>query len=139
MLSCVQPFATPWAISCQVPLSMEFTAKNTGVGCSLLQGIVLTQGSNQGLLHCRRILYCLSHQGSLIFWEGGDAAKPTSSRARREKNGCPCLISKPIYWAPTTRVTAHGALAHLPGTVLHKVNLLNSRESSGRQVPPLPF
>ena len=28
----------------------------------LFQGIFLTQGSNPGLLHCRRILYCLSHQ-----------------------------------------------------------------------------
>ena len=35
--------------------------KNTGVGChALLQGIFLTQGSNPGLPHCRRILYCLS-------------------------------------------------------------------------------
>ena len=31
---------------------------------SLLQGIFLTQGSNPGLLHCRQILYHLSHQGS---------------------------------------------------------------------------
>ena len=39
--------------------------KNTGVGChSLLQGIFLTQGSNSCLLHCRWILYCLSHQRS---------------------------------------------------------------------------
>ena len=39
---------------------------NTGVGChSLLQGIFLTQRSNQdGLLHGRQILYHLSHQGS---------------------------------------------------------------------------
>ena len=29
-----------------------------------LQGIFPTQGSNPGLLHCRQILYCLSHQGS---------------------------------------------------------------------------
>ena len=29
---------------------------------SLLQGIFLTQGSNLGLLHCRQILYHLSHQ-----------------------------------------------------------------------------
>ena len=28
----------------------------------LLQGIFPTQGSNLGLLHCRQILYCLSHQ-----------------------------------------------------------------------------
>ena len=40
----------------------EFPGKNTGVGChSLLQGIVLTQGSNRSLLHCRWILYHLSH------------------------------------------------------------------------------
>ena len=37
----------------------------TGVGChSLLQGIFLTQGPNLGLLHCRQILYHLSHQES---------------------------------------------------------------------------
>ena len=39
--------------------------KNTGVGChALLQGIFPTQGSNLGLLHCRWMLYGLSHQGS---------------------------------------------------------------------------
>ena len=39
--------------------------QNTGVGgFSLLQGIVLTQGLNQSLLHCRQILYQLSYQGS---------------------------------------------------------------------------
>ena len=37
---------------------------NTGVGSlSPLQGIVPTQGLNQGLLQCRRILYQLSYQG----------------------------------------------------------------------------
>ena len=40
-------------------------SKNTGVGChALLQGIFPTQESNQGLLHCRQILYQLSYQGS---------------------------------------------------------------------------
>ena len=39
--------------------------KNTGLGShSRLQGIFLTQGSQPALLHCRKILYCLSHQGS---------------------------------------------------------------------------
>ena len=39
--------------------------KTTGVVChSLLQGIFPTEGSNSGLLHCRWILYQLSHQGS---------------------------------------------------------------------------
>ena len=36
--------------------------QNTGVGgCSLLQGIFPTQGSNPGLLHCKRILNQLSY------------------------------------------------------------------------------
>ena len=39
--------------------------QNTGVGSlSLLQGIFLIQELNQGLLHCRQILYQLSYQGS---------------------------------------------------------------------------
>ena len=39
--------------------------KNTGVGGhALLQGIFLTQRAIPGLLHCRWILYRLSHQGS---------------------------------------------------------------------------
>ena len=33
---------------------------------SLLQGIFLTQESNQGLLHCRWILYQLNYQRSLV-------------------------------------------------------------------------
>ena len=45
--------------------------KNTGMGChSLLQGLFPTQGSNPGQLHCRQILYHLSHQGSprILEW-----------------------------------------------------------------------
>ena len=45
----------PIDCSCQAPLSMEFSGQNTGVGCHfLLQSIFPTQGSNQGLLHCRQ-------------------------------------------------------------------------------------
>ena len=45
--------------------------QNTGVGClSVLQGIFPTQGLNSGLLHCRQILYQLSHKGSprILEW-----------------------------------------------------------------------
>ena len=39
--------------------------KNAGVGChAILKWIFLTQGSNMRLLHCRQILYTLSHPGS---------------------------------------------------------------------------
>ena len=43
----------------------NYPGQNTGVGSlSLLQGILPTQGWNPGLLHCRWILYHLTHQGS---------------------------------------------------------------------------
>ena len=45
---------------------MGSPGKNTGVGShSRLQGIFLIQGSDSGLLHCRQILYCLSHREHL--------------------------------------------------------------------------
>ena len=44
-----------------------FQARISEVGCYfLLQGIVHTLGLNPGLLHCRQILYHLSHHGSPI-------------------------------------------------------------------------
>ena len=45
--------------------------KNTGMGChAFLQQTFPTQGSKPGLLHCRRILYSLSHQGNsrILEW-----------------------------------------------------------------------
>ena len=45
--------------------------QNTGVGrLSFLQGIFPTQGLNPGLLHCRQILYQLSHKGNprILEW-----------------------------------------------------------------------
>ena len=50
------------------PVHGDSPGKSTGVGChALLRGIFPTQGSNPGLLHCRQILYQLSHQGSPLF------------------------------------------------------------------------
>ena len=49
-------------MDCSLPLSMEFSRQEywSGLPFSLTQGIFPTQGS-----HCSRILYLLSHQGSL--------------------------------------------------------------------------
>ena len=56
---------TPWTVACQAPLFMEFSRQEYWSGLPfLLQGIFLTQESNPGLLDCKQILYCLSHQGS---------------------------------------------------------------------------
>ena len=59
--------------------------QNTEVGSlSLLQGIFPTQGSNLGLLHCRWILYQLSHKRSsrILKW----VAYPFSSGSSRPRN-----------------------------------------------------
>ena len=48
-----------------LPAEPEGKPKNTRVGSQfLLQQIFLSQELNQGLLHCRQILYQLSYQGS---------------------------------------------------------------------------
>ena len=68
LFSCVQIFATPWTVADQATLSMGFSGKSTALGNhSLLQRTFPTQESNPSLLHCRQILYHLSHQGSPFF------------------------------------------------------------------------
>ena len=69
--------------------------QNTGVGSlSLLQGIFPAQGLNPGLLHCRRILYQLSHKGSprILDW----VAYPFSSRSSWPRNwtGVSCIAGR---------------------------------------------
>ena len=62
---------------------------NTGVGSlSLLQGIFPTQGSNPGVLHCRWILYQLSHKGSLriLEWVAYPLSRGSHSQTRRQTN-----------------------------------------------------
>ena len=63
-LNHVQLFVTPWTpLAAKLLCSWNSPHKNTGVGIhSLLQGIFPTQGSKPGLLNCRQILCCLSHQ-----------------------------------------------------------------------------
>ena len=55
---------TSWQIDGQkvVPLSMGFSRQEYWTGWPfLLQGIFLTWGSNPAFLHCKQILYHLSH------------------------------------------------------------------------------
>ena len=61
---------TPWT-----RVHGNFPGQNSGVASlSLLQGIFPTQGLNPGLLHCRRILYQLSHK-HLEYIGGGLVTK----------------------------------------------------------------
>ena len=64
-LSCLtvcEPGLQPSRLLCP----WDSPGKTTGMGCHFpLQGILLTQGLNPGLLHCRQILFSQSHQGSI--------------------------------------------------------------------------
>ena len=67
-----------------LPAEPQGKPKITGVGSlSLLQWIFPTQELNQGLLHCRWILYQLSHKGSprILEW----VAYPFSSRSSQPR------------------------------------------------------
>ena len=104
--------------------------KNTGVGCHfLLQGIFLTQESNPGLLHSRKILYHLSYREVPIFFYytgfpgGSDSIESScnagdpgsilgSERSPGEGNGNPlqysCLensMDRGAWWAPVHGLT----------------------------------
>ena len=56
---------TLWTVAHQPPLSMELSRQDYWSRLPFLSpGDLLDSGSNLGLLHCRQILYHLSHQGS---------------------------------------------------------------------------
>ena len=58
---------------------------------SLLQGIFSTQGLNPGLPHCRRILYCLSYQGSPRILEWAACPFSRGSSWPRNQTGVSCI------------------------------------------------
>ena len=64
-----QLFAIPWTVA-KFLCPWVFSGRNTGIGCHfLLQGILLTQGSNPSLLHGRQILYhCTTLEAFGLIW-----------------------------------------------------------------------
>ena len=65
--------------------------QNTGVGSlSLFQGIFPTQRSNPGLLHCRWILYRVSHEGSprILEWVAYPFSRGSSWPRNRTRVSC---------------------------------------------------
>ena len=69
--------------------------KNTGVGChDLLQGIFPTQGLNPGILHCKQILYCLSHQESPRILEWVACPFSRGSSWPRDWTGVSCITAE---------------------------------------------
>ena len=61
---------------------------------SLLQGIFTTQGSNPGLLHCKRILYQLSHKGSPRIEEWVAYPFSRGSSLPRNQTGVSCIAGR---------------------------------------------
>ena len=79
--------------------------QNTGVGSlSLLQGVFPTQGSNPGLLHCRQILYHLSHKGSprMLKWVACPFSRGSSQP--RSETGSYCIAGR-FFTSWATRVS----------------------------------
>ena len=83
--------------------------QNTGVGSHfLLQGIIPTQGSNPGLLHCGWILYCLSHKRSprIREWVAYPCSRGSSQPGNQTRVSCIAggffaneLAGKPLLWS----------------------------------------
>ena len=82
-----------------LPAEPQGKPKNTRAGSLSLLQWILTQESNQGILHCRQILYQLSHEGS-PDWSGlpcpspGDLSNP-GIEPRSPSLQADCLPSEP--------------------------------------------
>ena len=78
---------------------------NTGVGRhSLRQGSFLTQGSNPHLLHCRQILYHLSHHGSPYLNKAIIKGYQPFCTAKANNNNNQTkfvLMRRPLFVSPT--------------------------------------
>ena len=87
-------------MDCSLPDSSvrgDSPGQNTGVGCHvLLQGIVPTQRSNPGLLHCRWILYHLSHQASTRILEWVDYPFSRGTSWPRNRTGVSCIAGRSL-------------------------------------------
>ena len=92
-----------------LPAERQGKPKNTGVSyleysLSLLQGIFLTQESNWGLLHYRRILYQLSYHNRNLFSHSCGALKPKINVSARAS-----VLGLQI--AAFSTVSSHGLLS----------------------------
>ena len=80
------------------------SGQNTGVGSlSLLQGIFPTQSSNPGLMHCRQILYQLSHK-TAVFSHNSGGWKSKIKVLAKLISGVTSLLGLPTLFT----VLAHG-------------------------------
>ena len=97
LLSSVRLFAIPWTIRGFPSFSDHGILQERTLGWVAIPfswKIFLTQGSNLNLLHCRQILYCLSHQGTESLptvAEDSKMASMTPTRWYLHPGVTPCL------------------------------------------------
>ena len=118
----------------QAPLSMEFSRHECWRGVLFPSpGIFPTRGSSPGLLHCRQILYHLSHHG-------GFKCPPPKTRdkldvclcdgnAHVEKQGSP-----PLRWHPGTN-RVHGTPRSRGGRTSSPPSTQHTRVSGRAELP----
>ena len=108
--------------------------RNTGVGChALLQGILPTQGLNPGLPHCRRILYCLSHQRSPCMY----VHIMYSNQIRSVAQSCPTLCDPMNRSTPGLPV--YHQLLEFTETHVHRVSdAIQPSHPLSSSSPPAP-
>ena len=89
-----QELGTPELQADSLPAELPGKPKNTGVdSLFLLQQIFPTQGSIPGLLHCRQILYQLSHMGSPKILSGKPIPSPGDLPNPEMEPGSPALLA----------------------------------------------
>ena len=125
----------PWRFSRQDSLG-----KNTGVGGhSLLQGIFLTQGSNPGVSHFRRILYRLSHQESPEKWSISCHSSKQRCQGLQRISPFKCeFLSPKVTWKEEyLHNLAATTLQPLPLLSIQEFRMWNMQDTSPRQLRSL--
>ena len=89
----------------------DSTGKHNGVGChALFQWIIITQGLNPGLWHCRQILNFLSHQGNprILEWVAYPFSRESSWT--RNQTGVSCITGGFFTsWATSEAPSVHSS------------------------------
>ena len=99
------------------------SGKNTGMDCHfLLQGIFPTQGSSLGLLHCRWILYHLSHQ------EGPESRAKRMIQLCNYRAGRKCSSMCPLKISTQTYVFGLGKMPSMYCKLSEKSGWKNRQE-----------
>ena len=112
----IERIKVKWKSLSRVQLLAISPGQNTGVGSlSLLQGIFPTQGWNPSLLHCRQILYQLSHKGS------PERVKPLTKAGCIHRGSLLFFLLKGPWSFPDSGSEAHCSLCLKgnPYTLLH--------------------